>query len=86
MMEPKAMKKLLEIGVMLSSERDLNRLLDTVLKSVMELANCDAGTLYLLENDALHFKIMHTNSLGAHSGGDGKDPDLPPVPLRRENV
>ena len=86
MMEQEAMKKLLEVGVMLSSERDLNRLLDTVLKSVMELANCDAGTLYLLEDDALHFKIMHTNSLGAHSGGDGNDPDLPPVPLRRENV
>ncbi|MCM1026252.1 MAG: GAF domain-containing protein [Roseburia sp.] len=80
------MKKILQAGVMLSSERDLNRLLDTVLASVMELANCDAGTLYLADGDVLRFKIMHTNSLGTHSGGDGRDPDLPPVPLRRENV
>lgn len=86
MMTQEAMKKVLRAGVMLSSERDLNRLLDTVLMSIMELANCDAGTLYLLEDGALHFKIMHTNSLGTHSGGDGRDPDLPPVPLRRENV
>lgn len=86
MMTQEAMKKVLRAGVMLSSERNLNRLLDTVLMSVMELANCDAGTLYLLEDGALHFKIMHTNSLGTHSGGDGKDPDMPPVPLRRENV
>nr|WP_325182713.1 HD domain-containing phosphohydrolase [uncultured Oscillibacter sp.] len=80
------MKKVLQAGVMLSSERDQNHLLDVVLASVMELANCDAGTLYLLDGDALCFKIMHTNSLGTHSGGDGKDPDMPPVPLRRENV
>lgn len=85
-MTQEAMKKVLRAGILLSSERDLNRLLDTVLASVMELANCDAGTLYLLEGDALRFKIMHTNSLGTHSGGDGQDPDLPPVPLKRENV
>ncbi len=86
MMTQEAMKKVLQAGVMLSSERDQNHLLDVVLASVMELANCDAGTLYLLDGDALCFKIMHTNSLGTHSGGDGKDPDMPPVPLRRENV
>lgn len=86
MMTQEAMRKVLKAGVMLSSERNLNRLLDMILASVMELANCDAGTLYLLEDGALHFKIMHTNSLGTHSGGDGRDPDLPPVPLRRENV
>lgn len=86
MMTEQAMKKVLEAGVMLSSERDLNRLLDRILASVMELANCDAGTLYLVDGNALRFKIMHTNSLGTHSGGDGKDPDIPPVPLKKENV
>ncbi len=86
MMTQEAMKKVLQAGVMLSSERDQNHLLDVVLASVMELANCDAGTLYLLDGEALRFKVMHTNSLGTHSGGDGKDPDMPPVPLRRENV
>lgn len=85
-MTQEAMKKVLQAGVMLSSERDMNHLLDVVLASVMELANCDAGTLYLLDGETLRFKIMHTNSLGTHSGGDGHDPDLPPVPLRRENV
>ena len=86
MMTQEAMKKVLRAGVMLSSERDQNHLLDVILAGVMELANCDAGTLYLLDGDALRFKVMHTNSLGTHSGGDGKDPDMPPVPLRRENV
>jgi len=80
------MKKVLEMGVLLSSERDLNRLLDRLLSCVMDLARCDGGTLYLLDGDALRFKIMRTDSLGTHSGGDGTDPDLPPVKLRRENV
>ncbi len=80
------MKKVLEVGVLLSAERDPNRLLDRILSCVMELARCDGGTLYFLEGDALRFKIMRTNSLGTHSGGDGRDPDLPPVKLRRENV
>jgi len=80
------MKKVLEVGVLLSAERDPNRLLDQILNCVMELARCDGGTLYLLDGDALRFKIMRTDSMGTHSGGDGRDPDLPPVKLRRENV
>lgn len=80
------MKKVLEMGVLLSAERDPNRLLDRILNCVMDLARCDGGTLYLLDGDALRFKIMRTDSMGTHTGGDGKDPDLPPVKLRRENV
>ncbi len=80
------MKKVLEVGVLLSAERDQNRLMDEILSCVMELARCDGGTLYLLDGDALRFKIMRTDSMGTHAGGDGRDPDLPPVKLRRENV
>ncbi len=80
------MRKILNVGVLLSSERDLNHLLEQILSSVMELAHCDAGTLYLLEGDALRFCIMHNNTLKTYSGGDGKLPDLPPVPLTPENV
>lgn len=80
------MKKVLEVGVLLSSERDLDRLLEQILDCMMELAHCDAGTLYLLDGNALRFKIMRNNTLHTYSGGGGREPDLPPVPLRRENV
>lgn len=80
------MDKILEIGVLLSSERDLNRLLERILTCVVELTHCDAGTLYLLDGNALRFKIMRNNTMHTCSGGDGQDPDLPPVPLSRENV
>ena len=55
-------KNILEIGVMLSSERDLEKLLARVLDCVMDLARCDAGTLYLLEGDHLAFKLMRNSS------------------------
>ena len=80
------MRRVLEIGVMLSAERDIGRLMEKILQCVMELAECDAGTVYLLEGGALHFRIMRNNTLGTCAGGDGREPDLPPVPMRRENV
>lgn len=79
-------RKILEVGVLLSSERNLNRLLEQILSSVMEIANCDAGTLYLLNQDKLYFTIMRNQTMEVYSGGDGGILDIPPVPLSRENV
>ena len=62
------MRKVLEIGVMLSEEQDPNRLLEKILECVMELARCDAGTLYLLDKDSLRFKIMRNHTLRVGTG------------------
>ena len=80
------MKKLLAMGVRLSTERDMDDLLEYILTCMMDLAHCDAGTLYLLDDGALHFKIMRNDTLGTYIGGKGNEPRLPPVPLNRENV
>ena len=32
------------------------------------------------------FKIMRNNTMHTYEGGDGKEPNLPPVKLSRENV
>lgn len=85
-MKDSDVKKLLNIGVMLSAERDINRLLERILDCVMDLASCDAGTLYLLDNNALHFRIMRNRTLKTYSGANGVEPDLPPVALTRESV
>ncbi|MDE7221434.1 MAG: GAF domain-containing protein [Oscillospiraceae bacterium] len=81
-MTQEQMRRVLEIGVQLSSERDLNTLLEEVLSCVMELTRCDAGTLYLRDEDTLRFKISRNNTLKNYSNGAG----MSPVPLRRENV
>ena len=80
------MKKLLEMGIRLSTERDMDDLLEYILQCMMDLAHCDAGTLYLLDDGALHFRIMRNDTMGTYIGGKGNEPRLPPVPLRKENV
>ena len=49
---------LVEIGILLSSERDQDRLISHILMSGKRLSNCDAATLYLLtEQNFLRFVI-----------------------------
>lgn len=79
-------KKILNIGINLSTGRDRNEILASVLESGMEVTNCDASTLYLYENDKLTFKIMKTLSMGISRGVGGEAIDMPPVAMKEENV
>lgn len=80
-------EKILNIGIRLSVEKDRNHLLAAILDAAMEITNCDASTLYLYEDEGLSFKLMKTISLGISRGEDGKPiDDLPPVPMKEENV
>ncbi len=59
------------IGASLSSERNIDKLLETILGSAMKITHADAGTLYLLDSEKqeLTFEILHNRSLGIHMGG-----------------
>jgi HD-GYP domain-containing protein (c-di-GMP phosphodiesterase class II) len=70
---------ILDIGIALSAERDRNKLFNMIITKSMDITNCDAGTLYLLEDGALKFKIMKTLSMGVDKGSNGEEIDLPPV-------
>ena len=78
--------KILDTGIALSKEKDRNKLLDMILDCSMEIANCDGGTLYVREGDALCFKVMKTISMHVDKGKNGEAIDLPPVPMREENI
>ena len=71
------------IGKALSSERNRDRLVETILLEAKKLCNADGGTLYLrTEDEHLRFAIMRTDSLGIALGGTtGLPIDLPPIPL-----
>lgn len=77
---------ILDIGIAVSGEKDRNKLLDMIIDKGMELTKADAGTLYILKDDKLHFKIMKTISQGVDKGRNGEEIDIPPVPLREENI
>ncbi|MGE5758204.1 MAG: HD domain-containing phosphohydrolase [Sideroxydans sp.] len=59
------------IGAALSSERDINRLLESILTAARRITNADAGTLYLVdaEKQVLTFEILHNDSLNIRMGG-----------------
>ncbi|CAM3820352.1 HD domain-containing phosphohydrolase [Polynucleobacter antarcticus] len=81
------MQQLLKISSSLSSEKDIDQLLENILQSAMQITNCDAGTLYLnSDNHSLKFEILHTKSKGVHLGGkSGKTISIPPIPLSKIN-
>ncbi len=75
------MQRFLNICLALSAERDRENLLSMILDTAMDITNCDAGTLYLLEEDGLHFCRMVTRSQNIRQGGHADPITLPPVPL-----
>ena len=70
------------IGVALSSERNINRLLETILVAAKRITNADAGTLYLVQGRTLKFEIMRTDSKGIAMGGTtGVQIPFPPIQM-----
>lgn len=82
----KDFEKIINVGISLSTGKDRNRLLMAILENGMEITNCDASTLYLYEDGKLVFKFMKTLSKGINRGMDKPIDDLPPVPMKEENV
>lgn len=80
------MFSILDIGIAVAEEKDRNKLLDMIIDKGMELTKADAGTLYILKDDKLYFKIMKTVSLGVDKGRNGEEINIPPVPLKEENI
>lgn len=74
-------QKLNKIGVALSAEENLETLLEMIVTEAKHLSHADGGTLYLLEDNNLHFKVVQTDSLGIKMGGSGSAITWPPLPL-----
>jgi HD-GYP domain-containing protein (c-di-GMP phosphodiesterase class II) len=74
------------IGIALSAERDITKLVELILLASKNLVNADAGTVYLVDQDVLRFEIVITQSLGIALGGStGKKPPFPPIRLHLED-
>ncbi len=86
----KRLERLNEIGAALSQERNIDRLLESILVAAKSITHADGGTLYRVTEDAngeraLRFEIMRTDSLGIALGGTTGNPiELPDLPLRNE--
>jgi HD-GYP domain-containing protein (c-di-GMP phosphodiesterase class II) len=79
---------LIDIGIKLSSEKDLNRLLDLILQNARYICNADAGTLYLREKDYLHFSVSQNTTLEIKMGKEEFSKLLSPhtIPISNTSI
>jgi len=67
--------RMIDLGILMGSERSPRRLVETVLRAATELCHTDGGTVYLVDeqNDELDFSIILNTSLNICLGGDSGD-------------
>src|SRR6188474_2637914 len=80
------LEQLNTIGVSLSGETDINRLLETILTAAKSITRADGGTLYrVTEDQTLRFEIVRTSSLKNYLGGTTGNPvPFYPIQLYRD--
>jgi HD-GYP domain-containing protein (c-di-GMP phosphodiesterase class II) len=61
------LQKLIEIGISLSSERDIGRLLDKILLQACEVTTADAGSVYIIRENGQGERVMHFSNTLSHS-------------------
>lgn len=59
----KQLYKLAEIGIALSVERNINRLLERILLEARNFTKAEAGTLYIREGDRLRFAVTQNDAI-----------------------
>ena len=88
------LNKILDLGIKISREHDYNKLFGIFLKGTTDIANCDAGTLYIYkekkENNELkkylYFASTINHTLKQYGGLDGEKLNLPPVIFSETNA
>lgn len=73
-----------QIGIALSAEKDINKLLEIIVDEARSLTGADGGTLYLIDKQKmqLRFEILQNDTMKMRMGGTtGVEITLPPVPL-----
>jgi HD-GYP domain-containing protein (c-di-GMP phosphodiesterase class II) len=80
-------KRITRIGVALSSEKNLDRLLEMIVDEARLFTHADGGTLYIMSDDetSLQFAIVQSESLKIRMGGTSGKITWPPVLMRDEN-
>lgn len=74
--------ELINIGLAVSAETVVDKVLDRIVNGAKAIAYADGGTLFLLRDDALHMTIVQSSSLNISLGGISGNPIvMPSIPL-----
>jgi HD-GYP domain-containing protein (c-di-GMP phosphodiesterase class II) len=78
-------RDLAQIGIALSAEQDIDKLLEMIIDEARKFTYADGGTLYILDQEQqyLQFKILQNQSMKLRKGGtSGVETSSLPVPLQ----
>jgi GAF domain-containing protein len=84
-------KKLTEIGISLSVEKNTPRLLESILIGAKELSHADAGTLYTVYENSnaekmMRVEFLHNDSLGVFQSATSSEvAAIPDIPLLNQD-
>jgi HD-GYP domain-containing protein (c-di-GMP phosphodiesterase class II)/ribonuclease BN (tRNA processing enzyme) len=83
----KEIKKLIDIGKSLTTEKNFDVLMEKILLGAKEFSDADGGTLYLVTEDEkkLKFQVVQTDSLSIKMGGTEGKITWPELPLYLED-
>ena len=75
--------RLFDIGIALSSEQDMDVLMERILTTAQEFCNAEGGTLYLMdpEHNQLIFSVLRNDKLGIRMGGTSEKKTTPILSL-----
>jgi diguanylate cyclase (GGDEF)-like protein len=76
------LKQLIQIGIALTSERELATLLNRIVAEARKFANAEAGTLYLRDGDNLRFAVAQNDVLLERMGERQMRREISVEPLR----
>lgn len=63
--DPKRLKELILLSAEIAEVKDLDVLMERILHSAREFANCDAGSIYIKEDDRLRFSYAQNDTLAS---------------------
>ncbi|SFV65941.1 Chemotactic transducer-related protein [hydrothermal vent metagenome] len=81
----KKIARLNNIGISLTAEQDIDRLLENIVTQTKKITGADGGTLYLVDGDKLVFKVVQTDTLGIKMGGKSGAITWPSLPMYLED-
>ena len=65
---PQLLKELIQIGIALTSERDVSVLIDRILSEARRFTRAEGGTLFLVESDQLRLAVVQNDRLAGLLG------------------
>ncbi len=80
----KKIVKLNNIGAALSQQENIDSFLQTIVTEAKNLTQADGGTIYLVKDRKLKFKIIQTDSLGIDKIITDLDDTWPDIPMYQE--